>query len=84
MATDAAALADRRPLRGEDIFALRFLADVAVSPDGLRIACVERRVDERLDAVRSQVLVVSVADGSAAAELESVGPWPTSGFSVGS
>ena len=57
-------VSDRRPLRGEDIFALRFLTEVAVSPDGRFVACVERRTDERLDGNRSQVLVVSVADGA--------------------
>ncbi len=56
---------DRRPLRADDVFALRFLAEVAVSPDGRHVACVERRVDERLDGVRSRILVVAVADGSA-------------------
>jgi len=51
-------------MRADDVFALRFLAEVAVSPDGVRIAYVERRVDERLDGVRSRILVVSTADGT--------------------
>ncbi|MFN8623631.1 MAG: S9 family peptidase [Chloroflexota bacterium] len=60
----------RRLLRATDVFALRFLAEVAVSPDGARIACVERRVDEHLDGMRSRVLLVEVASG----EVRSLSP----------
>lgn len=64
MAADPADAPARRPMRADDAFALRFLASVAVARDAQRVACVERRVDAELDAVRSRVLIVHVADGS--------------------
>src|SRR4051812_36381261 len=55
----------RRLLRPEDQFALRFLAEVAVSLDGRHVAWVERRVDERLDGPRSRVLLGATSSGAA-------------------
>lgn len=54
----------RRLLRPDDLFAIRWLAAVAVSPDGGHVAWVERRVDERADAIRSRVLLVDLATGT--------------------
>lgn len=55
--------AGRRVLAAADVHALRWLEDPRPSPDGTRVACVERRVDAALDGVRTRILVVRVADG---------------------
>jgi dipeptidyl aminopeptidase/acylaminoacyl peptidase len=54
---------ERRLLRPDDVFALRWLAEVAVSADGRHVAWVERRVDERADAIRSRVLLADLVTG---------------------
>ncbi len=54
----------RRLLRATDVFSLRFLAEVAMAPDGRHVAWVERRIDERADAPRSRVLLADVATGA--------------------
>ncbi len=53
----------RRPLVPRDLFAVRWLSDVQVSPDGTRAACVETRLDEALDGLRSQILLLDVERG---------------------
>ncbi|MFO1541129.1 MAG: S9 family peptidase [Chloroflexota bacterium] len=66
MSADPAAALPLRPLRTDDITAVRWLADPRPSPDGARVACVERRVDAALGTVRARILVVRAADGSVA------------------
>jgi dipeptidyl aminopeptidase/acylaminoacyl peptidase len=56
--------AGRRLLRPDDVFAVRWLGDTAVSPDGGHVAWVERRVDERADAIRSRVLLADLEAGT--------------------
>ncbi len=54
----------RRPLAPRDLFAVRWLSDVQLSADGERVACVETRLDEALDGLRSRILVIDVVRGT--------------------
>ncbi len=54
----------RRPIAPRDLFAVRWLSDVQLSADGERVACVETRLDEALDGLRSRILVLDVASGA--------------------
>lgn len=74
MATDPSSATDpspaaepgRRPVGPDDLLRLRWLEDPRPSPDGARVACVERRIDGTLGAVRTRILVVRLADGRVA------------------
>ena len=54
----------RRPVAPRDLFSVRWLSDVQLSADGARVACVETRLDERLDGLRSRILVIDVVAGA--------------------
>jgi dipeptidyl aminopeptidase/acylaminoacyl peptidase len=54
----------RRPLRPDDLFEVRWLSDVQLSPDGLRVACVETLLSREADGLVSRILVVDVEAGA--------------------
>jgi len=53
----------RRPVDPRDLFSVRWLSDVQLSADGGRVACVETRLDEALDGLRSRILVIDAGAG---------------------
>ncbi|MEW6045250.1 MAG: S9 family peptidase [Bacillota bacterium] len=54
----------RRLITSRDLLQMRFVGDVQLSPDGQRVAWVERWIDPDADAYRSRIMVAP-ADGSA-------------------
>src|SRR5437588_473588 len=61
MATAAPARTQR--MTATDLFRLRFVGDVAVSPDGSQVACVVTQADGEVNRNRSAIWVASVAGG---------------------
>ncbi|WP_324669120.1 S9 family peptidase [Geochorda subterranea] len=53
----------RRLLTSRDLLAMRFAGDVQISPDGRRVAWVERWIDPEQDTYRSRIMVAPL-DGS--------------------
>lgn len=62
--TDGAA---KRRLTSRDLLRMVFVGDVQISPDGRRVAWVERRIDAEHDRYRSRIMVAPL-DGSAPPE----------------
>lgn len=52
-----------RRLDPRDLSQVRWLSDVQVTSDGSRIACVETRLDDAADGLRSRILVLDATDG---------------------
>src|SRR5215467_8429069 len=48
----------RRPVRADDLFALTFIGDVAISPDGATICFVQTRMDREENEYRSDLWMV--------------------------
>lgn len=59
------ALAQPRPLRVDDLFALKAVADPRVSPDGLWVAYTVRSLDAKEDAADSDVYIAPLQGGEA-------------------
>ena len=55
-----------RPMTPDDLYAITWLSDCAISPDGATVAFVQTRMDREEDTYRSAIWVVPT-DGSAAA-----------------
>ncbi len=55
----------RRPITIEDLYAITFLSNPRISPDGQRVAYVVTEIDERKHAYRSSIWVVPSAGGEA-------------------
>jgi dipeptidyl aminopeptidase/acylaminoacyl peptidase len=65
LAPALAAAAERRPLRVEDVFALRDVEDPQVSPEGRWVAYTVQRLDEKEDEADSDLYMSPLAGGPA-------------------
>ena len=54
-----------RPIRPEDLLAIKTVADVQLSPDGRQVAYVLNEIDVRRDALCATIWVADVATGPA-------------------
>ena len=59
------ASARKRPILATDLYSLRFVNDVALSPDGSRIAFTVTQPDEQTNCNRMSIWVVSTTEGAA-------------------
>ncbi|NLG69374.1 MAG: hypothetical protein GX496_07405, partial [Firmicutes bacterium] len=58
--------APRRRLTSRDLLAMRFAGDVQISPDGRRVAWVERWIDPEQDTYRSRIMVAPLVRATTA------------------
>ena len=67
----------KRPFRAEDLYRLKAIGDMDLSPDGRRVALVVTEADEEADRQSSSIWVVNV-DGSTPPRRFTDGPGDTS------